>query len=105
MTWEDVLSTLVGFVGREVHAQVWNSADPDAEGSVVILTTFGVMTDSDATLGNAMATDTVLVRLTCGHEVSAVLSLTRERLEHAELLDDDRLEVTFAGTLLGIYAS
>jgi hypothetical protein len=105
VTWNELLSTLVGFVGREVHAQVWNAADPDAEGSVVILTAFGTLTDSDPRFEAAMATDMTLVRLTRGDEVSAVVSLTRERFVSAQLLDADRLEVTFDGALVGIYAS
>jgi hypothetical protein len=104
MTWNEVLSTLVGFVGREVHAQVWNVADPDADGAVVLATAFGTLADGDPRFEAALVTDTVLVRLTRGDEVSAVLSLTRERFLSAQLLDVDRLEITFDGALVGIYA-
>ncbi len=105
LTWDDVLSALVSFVGREVHVQVWNATDPEAHGSAVVLTAFGVLTDTAGPdFENAMPTDTVLVRLTRGDDVTAVVSLTREVFQSAELLDADRLEVMLRGALLGIYA-
>lgn len=85
--------------------QVWNSADPEAKGSAVILTALGTLTGSDSRFESAMPKDTVLVHLMRGEQVSAVLSLTRDLFESAERLDDDRLEITFTGALLGVYAS
>lgn len=102
MGWDEVLSTLVGFVGREVVVQV---LDGTPSAAPPILTATGTLADSDPSFEGALATDTVLVRLTRVDEVSAVVSLTRELFRGAEMVDHDDLEMTFASMRLGICAS
>jgi hypothetical protein len=59
--WDEVLSTLVGFVGREVVVQVLGGTPSAAP---PILTATGTLADGDPRFEGALATDTVLVRLT-----------------------------------------
>lgn len=94
MTWDDLLAMLVGFVGRRVHAQVWNTADPDSHGAVVVSTRFGSLTRADPRFDAAMSADIVLLTLDGRNgEKNGVLSLSREEFVSADRIDDDRLEI------------
>lgn len=106
MSWDELLAALVGFVGRQVHTQVWTDPDPESPGAIVVCTTFGTLAGTDGDLERALPADTLLVTLRGSDgEMSGVLTLSRKAFVRAERLDADRVEVVLGSTLLGIYAS
>lgn len=106
MAWEDLLGALVGFAGREVQVQVWNTAEPEAEAASVISTTFGTLAGVDRHFENAMPNETLLLSLRGAKRRDQRRDLdTPAAFVSAERLDAERIEITLLGTLLGIYAT